>query len=290
MMDSWRLADLHAYVDDCLEPEHRKAFERKMANDPALERRVAAWAAQNRAIRSAFDAEGTGAFSISIARPQNENWGKSRRSASVGGKPLRERPAETAMLGRSASGNGRARATRIASLLRLSLAAICGTAIYLLAPGGLGVQPPFGLGDAGVAAFRAFINPNLEPVELAGGEARQLQLWLSTRLSRPVYVPQTPPALSLVGARVAPARDVAAGFLVYSLQNQFIGLLVLPLDDPRSTAPELVSVGGRYLASWTSGGQAFVLVGDVDPSLLLKVSQEFVAPPDSSQALPARGS
>ncbi len=27
VMETWRLADLHAYVDDCLEPDERQAFE-----------------------------------------------------------------------------------------------------------------------------------------------------------------------------------------------------------------------------------------------------------------------
>ena len=71
-MEAWRIADLHAYVDDCLEPDERLAFEQQMANDPALARRAALWRAQNTAIRAAFDGEGAGAFSISIVRHQNE--------------------------------------------------------------------------------------------------------------------------------------------------------------------------------------------------------------------------
>ena len=42
-METWRLADLHAYVDDCLEPEERRAFEKRMAQDPALARHAAAY-------------------------------------------------------------------------------------------------------------------------------------------------------------------------------------------------------------------------------------------------------
>ena len=39
--------DLHAYVDDCLEPDERLAFEKQMAQDPALARRATLWRAQN---------------------------------------------------------------------------------------------------------------------------------------------------------------------------------------------------------------------------------------------------
>ena len=80
-MEAWRIADLHAYVDDCLEPDERLAFEHEMAEDPALARRAAAWRAQNNAIRTAFDGEGAKAFSISLVRTQNEPFGKVRRPA-----------------------------------------------------------------------------------------------------------------------------------------------------------------------------------------------------------------
>jgi anti-sigma factor RsiW len=65
-MEAWRIADLHAYVDDCLEPDERLAFETQMAQDPALARQAVQWRAQSSAIRAAFDGEGAKAFSISI--------------------------------------------------------------------------------------------------------------------------------------------------------------------------------------------------------------------------------
>ena len=89
-MEAWRIADLHAYVDECLEPDERLAFEHEMAEDPALARHAAVWRAQNSAIRSAFDGEGAKAFSISLVRPQNEPFGKVRRPAAASGNPLSE--------------------------------------------------------------------------------------------------------------------------------------------------------------------------------------------------------
>ena len=98
-METWRLADLHAYVDDCLEPDERQAFENRMAQDPALARRAAAWRAQNGAIRAALDGEGARAFSISIVRHQNEIPIKGRRPATVGGRPPGEQPARSSCAG-----------------------------------------------------------------------------------------------------------------------------------------------------------------------------------------------
>ena len=90
VMEAGRLADLHAYVDDCLEPDERLAFEQQMAQDPALARRAALWRAQNSAIRTAFDGEGARAFPISIVRHQNETFGRAARSGAAGAKPSGE--------------------------------------------------------------------------------------------------------------------------------------------------------------------------------------------------------
>ena len=94
-MEAWRLVDLHAYVDDCLEPNERLAFEKRMAEDPALARRAAMWRAQNSAIRSAFDGEGPKAFSISIVRHQNDTQSKGRRPASAVARTSREPPSRS---------------------------------------------------------------------------------------------------------------------------------------------------------------------------------------------------
>src|SRR6202042_1290137 len=91
-MEAGRLAGLHAYVDDCLEPEERLAFEQQMVQDPALGRRAALWRSQNNVIRLAFDSEGAGAFPISIVRHQNETFGRAARSGAAGAKPRGEQP------------------------------------------------------------------------------------------------------------------------------------------------------------------------------------------------------
>ena len=85
-MEAGRLADLHAYVDDCLEPDERVAFEQQMAQDPALARRAALWRGQNSAIRTAFEGEGVRAFPGSLVRHQTETFGRSARSGAAGSR------------------------------------------------------------------------------------------------------------------------------------------------------------------------------------------------------------
>jgi anti-sigma factor RsiW len=293
-METWRLADLHAYVDDCLEPEERQAFEKRMAQDPALARRAAAWRAQNGAIRAALDGEGAKAFSISIVRHQNEVVSKGRRSATAGGRPSCEQPARSSLAAVADAARPSARvdapgALRPPLLWRLALAVLSIGLAWVWAPAAT-VVPAKGLGEADVAAFRAFARPGVAPVELATGDRTESEAWLTTRLMHPVYLPATPSAIRLVGARIAPYPGAAAAFLVYRSQDRPVGLLVQSLDAPAPRAPQLLAADGGYAAVWTWRGEGFALVGDLDTTSLLKIATDFFdRPVEAAQAMPERG-
>lgn len=293
-METWRPAELHAYVDDCLEPEQRQAFEKQMAQDPALARRAAAWRAQNNAIRAALDGEGARAFSISLVRHQGEVLSQGRRPAPTGGRPAVEQ-ARLSLLtvadaSRSPAEIGAPAVLRPLLLWRLALAAVFVGLACLWAPAST-IVPAKQLGQADVAAFRAFARPGVAPVELSTSDRTQSEAWLTARLMRPVYLPATPSALKLVGARIAPYPGAAAAFLVYTSQERPLGLLVQSLDAPQATAPELLAADGGYAAVWTWRGEGFALVGDLDTTSLLKIATDFFAPPaEAAQTVPERGS
>jgi anti-sigma factor RsiW len=290
-----RLADLHAYVDDCLEPDERLAFEERMAEDPALARRATMWRAQNSAIRSAFDGEGPKAFSISMIRHQSEVPARSRWPAPAGERLVREGPLRASSTGladasRIVANVGAAPASRPRLAWRYALAAVLLCLVTIWSPAAQ-VIPAEGLGAAAVAAFRAFVRPGVQPVEFVTGGKGEAEEWLTSRLLRPVYLPPTPPALNLLGARMAPYPSSPAAFLVYGAREGRVGLLVRPLDAPVTKAPELLAVDGHDSAVWTWGGQGFALVGDLNALSLLKIAQDlFGLPTEAVQPMSERGS
>jgi anti-sigma factor RsiW len=293
-MEAGRLSDLHAYVDDCLEPDERLAFEQQMAQDPAIARRAALWRAQNSAIRAAFDGEGARAFPISIVRPQNETFGRAARSGAAGAKPSGEQPPRPTL---SAVAETRRPLAKVSARdavrpwleWRLGLAVLSVCLAFVWAPAAT-IVPGERLGEAGVAAFQAFARPGVEPVEFATSYAAEAQAWLTTRLRRPVYLPATPSALKLIGARIAPYPAASAAFLVYKAQDRAIGLLVQSLDAPPTTAPQPLAADGGAATIWTWRGQGLALVGDLDGAALLKIAADFADPPaEAAQPMPERG-
>lgn len=293
-MEAGRLADLHAYVDDCLEPDERLAFEQQMAQDPALARRAALWRAQNSAIRTAFDTEGARAFPISIVRHQNETFGRGARPSMAGAKPSGEQPPRATSSAVAESRRPSAKilasdAFRPSLLWRVGVATLTVCLAFVWVPAATAV-PGKRLGEAGVAAFQAFARPGVEPVEFATGDRTEAQAWLTTRLARPVYLPATPSALKLMGARIAPYPGAPAAFLVYKAQDRAVGLLVRSLDAPPTTAPQLLAADGGTAAVWIWRGQGLALVGDLDGAALLKIAADFAdLPAEAAQPMPERG-
>jgi anti-sigma factor RsiW len=297
-MEAGRLANLHAYVDDCLEPDERLAFEQRMTQDPALARRAALWRGQNNAIRTAFDGEGARAFPISLVRNQTETFGRSARSGGTSAKPSGEQlpRASLAAFAETGRDTGRPSASIWGSdafrpwlLWRLGLAVLSVCLAFVWAPAAT-VVPGERLGEAGVAAFRAFGRPKVELVELATSDTAEAQAWLTARLARPLYLPATPPALKLIGARIAPYPGAPAAFLFYRSQDRLVGLLIQSLDAPGTTAPQLLAADGGTAAVWTWRGQGLALVADLGAASLLKIATDFAdLPAESAQPMPERG-
>jgi anti-sigma factor RsiW len=262
-------AEAFAYVDNCLSPGDRRAFEARLRDDPELRRRVGLWESQNRAIRAAFGAAASARAAIGLAGASNENlpaWMASanplRRNADA---PRASGEARTKPRAASASGPRKAAAARApGSVGGRRVLAIAALAAGLLAAGATGgpTGPRVTLADAGLAAYRAFAASDA-PVEFSASDPETLAQWLSPQIGARIAVPRfSSDALTLAGGRIAPGTTGRAAFLVYEdRRGDRVGLLIEPLDAPAPSAPTLLKFGGVSLAAWTDAGRGLVVVG-----------------------------
>ena len=249
-MEAWRIADLHAYVDDCLEPDERLAFEHEMARG-----------------------SGAGAPRRGVARAKQRDPRRLRRRGreSLFDQP-RSPPERAFRQGQTAGGGRRQSAFRASGAI--FIAHDCGrlaifgegrcapriSSVALMAPRASrrwpSALPSFGLRPRPSSRRKDWQRPALrlsrhspvralQPVEFATGDRTEAQAWLTPRLMHPVHLPATPSAVRLLGARIAPYPGAPAAFLrLQNRKSRLVGLLVQSLDAPATRAPR-ARRGGR---------------------------------------------
>jgi len=259
-------AEALAYVDDCLEPAVRAAFERRLKGDPGLRREIALWESQNRAIRAAFGAPPRNP-PLELGRASNENIARHGGAAAAASEGAARAPREFGSrdaatriaVDRPRGGPGRA-TRRLAGLATL----IGGLACAGLP--GEAPQAPASLIAAGATAARTLAD---QPVEFAIADSAALAARLGPRLG---LAPPPPAGLRLVGARLAAGSQATATLYVYeNARGERASLLVEPLDEAGATAPLRADVDGFSVAAWTGAGYGFVAAAaeDTDVAALL---------------------
>ncbi len=264
-------AEAFAYVDNCLAPADRRAFEARLRQDSELRRRVGLWESQNRAIRAAYGAAASARAAIDLGGSSNENlpvWMasamQSRRGADAPRAPgeARSKPPRAGAATGARKPPSTARAPRFdAGRFVLAIAALAAGLLATGAPGGP-TWPRGKLIDAGLAAYRAFAASDA-PVEFGASDPETLAKWFTPRIGGEIAVPRfSSDALTLIGGRVAPGTTTRAAFLVYEdRRGDRIGLLIEPLDAPAPSTPILRRSDGISLAAWTGAGHGFVAAG-----------------------------
>jgi anti-sigma factor RsiW len=245
------LAEALAYVDNCLDPTARRAFETRLGGDADLRREVAQWQAQNREIRCAFGASARDP--LDLGRASNENGVRrlsepARRPESAarefGHVRVLRSPTQPAADWRRDSPGAAVRGV-------LALAALAG-ALLVAAPPSFGPQPPAALLEAGLAAARD-LTPL--PVEFAADDA-VLARRLGPRLA---LAPPAPRGLHLLGARITPgARGTAAFFVYEDSRGGRAALMIEPLDEIAPAPARRGAVGALNAIAWTGAGYGFV--------------------------------
>ncbi len=278
------VAETFAYVDNCLTPAQRSAFEARLREEAELRREVALWEMQNAAIRAAFGAPVSARAAIDLGRNSNENQAVRIVAAPLEWPPVASlRPAEPRALPaapRAAAApsaqksptsvakpaTSAAKGTRMEGrLLRRALIAIVATAVALLFVATNNPSwPSDKLTVAGLAAYRAFAAPTAPtPLEVRTSDPGALSRWLAPQFARGVVAPQLrSSALRLIGGRIAPGTAANAAFLVYEdAHGSRVGLLIEPLDAPPPTQPQIQKREGLTVAAWTDAGHGFVAIG-----------------------------
>ena len=255
-------AEVFAYVDNCLAPAERRAFEARMRDDPELKREVAQWEAQNCAIRAAYGAPASARAAIELGASVNENApGRKALAPALRRAPAARESGESRAKGPPAAPPARpAVGRRVARSLAAAAAFAAG--LLIAAPPGGATWPRDPLLDAGLAAYRAFAASSV-PIEFAAADPDAATRWLVTQFAGAVVAPRfASDELQLIGARVAPGMATRAAFLVYEDRlGERVGLMIEPIDAPPAKKPAWRETGGATLAAWMGAGFGLVAAG-----------------------------
>lgn len=243
--------ELHAYVDGQLGPERRSYIEAWLATRPESAARVAQWQRDAGDLRAALAGAST-----PMSAPT----------------PTRFDPVAIR----------RARRTRMRGRLALSAALV-----LALGLGGLGgwhannirvaaANPP--MKDA-VEAYRIFATDRLHPVEMDATESVRLQSWMSSRLGRPLSLPDLQGyGFGLLGGRLLSTAEGPAAMLIYQDERgQRITFYVRPSSRFAGGASGMRGEDGLALKYWYRNGYGFAVVGRAGDPRTREVQQAMPA-------------
>ena len=242
--------DLHAFVDGLLEPDRQREVQDYMDRRPEAAEMVSALSAQRQALRAAF--------SDVADEPIPSRLNLQRL--------IEERPARV----------GRAPVWRIAAAVTLTLG--------LGGAGGWLARGASEEASAGIASLAREANANyavyapdtFRPVEIDGAHKADLVRWVSTRLKRPVPVPDLERSgFRLAGGRlVATEHGPAALFFYDGAKGTRLALMARPMAIQQNTPTMQRNDGPFGGYSWADDGLGYSVVGNDDATDLHPLADE----------------
>jgi anti-sigma factor RsiW len=239
--------DLHAYVDQLLEPERRAEVAAYLDAHPEVSRRVTVFSEQRELLRSAL--------------------------APIADEPLPpelnlSRIIETRKL----------RPSRlwwaVAAMLLLSIGSIGGW----VARGAMPVSPSglAALAQEATDSFNVFAPDRVRPVEVRASDGAQLVQWLSNRLHQPIKAPDlTTAGYRLMGGRlIATSHGPAAMFMYDDDRGERLVVLTRPMAVDRNAPMTPQSKGEVSGFAWADGGMGYSLVGQSAVESLRPIANE----------------
>jgi anti-sigma factor RsiW len=245
--------ELHAHIDNQLEPERQPHVARYLEDHPDVARRMAAYRAQRDALRGAL--------------------------GPVAAEPL---PAllDLQSLIQQRLGPGRTPWRAAAAvLLAFILGGSGGWFLHGRAP------PPSAtltlLTQQAVANHVVYTADRRRPTELGAEQRDDLARWVSNRLNRKVAPPDlTADGFTYMGGRLAATADGPAGLFMYEDSHGVrLTVFVLPLSAAQSMPIQHVDFAHVDGCAWIDNGVGYTVVGKLPPAelrhLAEQVSQQF---------------
>jgi anti-sigma factor RsiW len=240
--------DLHAFVDDALVPADRAEVEHYLDRHPDVAARVQGYRAQREALRAAF--------------------------APVAEEPV---PAQLNL-------------TRLIAASRRSRAGywqMAAAACICLAVGGAGGWSLHGMeaaprtGTAALAreaavSFAVFGSDPRRPVEIKASDSADLVRWVSSRIERPVSVPDlSASGYRFMGGRVVATPNGPAGLFMYDDESGArVAVLLRPMKEERNERMSEHTEGSTSGFAWADRGIGYSLVGSASPDRLHPLANE----------------
>ena len=241
--------DLHAYVDQALEPERRAEVASYLDDHPDVATRVATFATQREQLRGAL--------------------------ASIADEPL---PAE---LNLSHIIESRKRRPRwawgaIAAMLLLGIGGLGGwTTRSLLQDGSNGLSS---LAQEAAYSYNVFAPDRVRPVEIRASDSAELTQWVSNRLKQPVTVPNlSVSGYRLMGGRlVATSHGPAAMFMYDDDHGDRLVVPTRPMNNRNLDTPMIPHEAGDVAGfAWADRGMGYTLVGQLSGETLKPIANEI---------------
>ncbi len=240
--------ELHAYVDGRLDPARREEVARRLAGDPALQRRVEAWRSQRDMLQAALD--------------------------------IRHREPVPPTLSLSSLAEARLAAFRGPGWSRFAagivLALALGGASGWLARGSQRPSEIARLSIEAVSAYRVFANDSAPGIELRPDNRRELSASLTQKLGRSVPLPDLSAlGYRLLGGRVLSAMYGPAAMLIYAdAQGNRMTVYIQPMRVGEETPMRSVDAGVVDGYAWINRQIGYSVMSDGDRARLHSIANQ----------------
>jgi anti-sigma factor RsiW len=239
--------DLHAYVDDALEPAREAEVAAYLEDHPDVARRVSAFSDQRDLLRKAL--------------------------APIADEPL---PPQLNLSGIIESRRRRRSPVwwAVAAMLMLSIGGLGGWVMrgsLQASPGGLAA-----LAQEAADSYHVYAPDRVRPVEMRATDSAQLVQWVSNRLKQPVKLPDlTESGYRLMGGRlVATSHGPAAMFMYDDDRGARLVVLARPMILDRNAPMSPHSGGDVSGFAWADGGMGYSLMGQAAAESLRPIANE----------------